>query len=347
MTKNSQIPEEQLENVGEPETPVTSEAMPAELEEMQNAPITAETITEVTEAPVFSITKEQRVVTIPLPLLKLSGAIKAPGTNHPGPTRPLQSWALIDLLVEKIKHRGFHYELDPIWIEYKSSSRILTQAEEEFMDETNTPITKWVFQHVVGKIRIIMPERDDLHAAIAFSFNKSGITVVFGTNVRACNNLCIFGDNVISTYGNEKVPFNKQMVLLDHWLDNIESNFKIEVEVIVRLMAIELYPDDLLKILGDLYYQTSAYNLTKKKRPVLNTTVLGLLTEQIVNMQTEAGIEFYQLGFSLWQLYNMGTVLMKPETIPMDDLYTLNKKWSSFLMEKSTEIETSRYELNS
>ena len=170
---------------------------------------------------IFVFDKTAKVAEVSLDVLSQSVEIKAAGSNIPGPTRPIQSWELIQAVQEMVKKAGIESTLDPVWVERKASNRALTKEETKTFNEDNTPADKWMFNNVVTRLN--MPGDKDMNPSVGMSFNKKGIQVVWGTNVQVCQNMCVFGDNMISTYGSDRTPFGKQMQLLEFWVTKMEE----------------------------------------------------------------------------------------------------------------------------
>lgn len=274
---------------------------------------------------VFVFPKSAKIATIELDTLRQSSMIRSAGSNHPGIARPLQSWELIEKVHEMIESNNKLYEQRDIWVEQRASNRILTQQEMLNLNETNTPIEKWMFDHVLTKIDLI-PEKavNGLSPSIAISFNKRGIQVTWGMHVHVCQNLCIFGENSISTYGNQKMPFGKQLDVLNNWINTINAKFKEDQDIMKKMQDTPITPEWINETIGDLYIKAIGRAYKKGLPAPVNTTTLSTLVQK---MNTED-------ISSVWDFYNSGTAVIKPENIVLDDVLDTNIAWGMYLAEK-------------
>ena len=275
---------------------------------------------------VFVFPQGQKVANISLELLRESSMLRASGTNNPGPTRPLQSWELIDNVSQAIAEQKLEFERKEIWVEQKASNRILTAEEMEIYTPDNTPINKWMFDHVLTKIEIVPKknERQGFRPSIAFSFNQAGIKVVWGLHVSVCQNLCIFGENHISTYGKMKIPFGKQMELLNHWIQNIGAKYQSDLLIMDKMIHTPVNEAWINESIGDLYRMAIKKAYSKGTDAPLNTANLSTLTR---NLNTED-------ISTVWDFYNAGTQIIKPGNIFIEDVLDVNISWGKYLAEK-------------
>jgi len=275
---------------------------------------------------VFVFPKTAKVATIGLETLKQSSMIRSAGSNNPGISRPLQSWELIERVREMIELNKRPYDQKDIWVELRASNRILTQQEmANGLNETNTPIDKWMFDHVLTKIDIV-PKKvvEGLSPAVAISFNQRGIQITWGMNVFVCQNLCIYGENQISTYGPQKMPFIKQLNVLSDWINNIDHKFKADQEIMKRMQDVPVNEDWIRETVGDLYIKAINRAYKKGLPAPVNTSTLSTLVQK---MNTED-------ISSVWDFYNAGTAIIKPENVVLDDVLDTTIAWGMYLAEK-------------
>lgn len=275
---------------------------------------------------VFVFPKAAKVATIELETLKQSSMIRSAGSNNPGISRPLQSWELIERVQEMIELNKRPYDQKDIWVELRASNRILTQQEmANGLNETNTPIDKWMFDHVLTKIDIV-PNKpvDGLSPSVAISFNQRGIQITWGMHVFVCQNLCIYGENQISTYGPQKMPFTKQLNVLNDWINNIDHKFKEDQEVMKKMQDISVDQTWIKETVGDLYIKAINRAYKKGLPAPVNTSTLSTLVQK---MNTED-------ISSIWDFYNAGTAIIKPENVVLDDVLDTTIAWGMYLAEK-------------
>ena len=272
---------------------------------------------------IFVFPKAAKIATIDLPLLAQSAMIRSAGSNTPGSTRPLQSWELIDRVHEMMGDTDF--EQKEIYVEQRNSNRVLTNDEMVRFTPDNTPVNKWMFDHVLTKIDLAPSFRSDGNSpAVAISFNQAGIKIVWGLHVSICQNLSIFGDNCISTYGVQKIPFIKQMELLKHWIQNIEEKFNNDLKTATTMQMTEVNGVWVRETIGDLYIRAIEKAYKKGQPAPLNTGHLSTLVQKM-------NVEDVK---SVWDFYNAGTAIIKPENIFLEDVLDVNIAWGKYMAEK-------------
>lgn len=274
----------------------------------------------------FSFDKQTKVSNIQLEVLSESIQLKNAGTNNPGPTRPLQSWELIAAIQGMLDKTGIKYTPEPIWVEKRNSKRILTSNEEKEFNEKNTPANKWLFDNVVTQFN--MPGTKDLNPSIGMSFNKKGIQVVWGTNVMVCSNMCVFGDNVISTYGAQRTPFGKQMQLLEYWISKMDAMFADDVKIIDDMKTVPVSSERLSQSIGSLYQKAieKAYSPKAGLVAPINTSTLSIIVQDMLKAESQID--------TVWDFYNVGTAVIKPGNFNLEDIIPTNKAWGDFLREE-------------
>jgi hypothetical protein len=282
-------------------------------------------MTKSKESEIFVFPKSAKIATIPLTLLASSAMIRSAGSNNPGVTRPLQSWELIDNIKNLINDAGHAFEEKEIWVEQRNSNRILTDDEMHIYSPENTPINKWMFDHILTKIDLAPAFRSEGQSpAIAISFNQGGIKICWGLHVHICQNLSIFGENSISTYGNQRVPFIKQMELLRYWIDHVDDKFQEDLKIATTLQMKEVDGTWIRETIGDLYIRAIEKAYKKGQPAPLNTGHLSTLVQKM-------NVEDVK---SMWDFYNAGTTIIKPDNIFLEDVLDVNIAWGKYMAEK-------------
>ena len=256
-------------------------------------------------------------------------------------TRPVQSWELIEHLQTALTSRNIPFELQPIYVQKSESQQILTSAERGMYNAENTPVSKWLFNQLITKINLNPKPGTDTTTSIALSFNKNGVLTAFGRDVRICQNMCVFGNNLMTTYGNNKVPFEKMLELINHWLDNLAEKEAFDNRMIEGMKSIDISDNrEVKRIVGNLYMQSvdQAYGSTIAPFTMTQMSVFV----QALNKRLE---EDSRLG-SVWDLYNMGTNLYKPTDVDMVNIFHAPKVWYDVLLTEFpilTEIANQTY----
>lgn len=285
-----------------------------------------------TETLVYKLTGEGKASTIDLDLLKKSQLIRIP-SGQKNVTRPVQSWEFIDEVKGMLDHRGVEYALTDIYVQKSESQQVLTSEERSVFTVENTPIDKWLFNQLITKI-MIRPKPDaEMNTALAMSFNKNGILTAFGQNVSVCQNMSIFGNNLMSTYGKEKVPYDKILEVINRWLDTFEAKENEDRRIIDAMKSINIQGHgELQRIVGNLYM--------KSVRQAYNNIPAPFTISQMSTFVKEIDLKMMQGGVlgTVWDLYNVGTGMYKPNDVDMINIFQLPKFWFDVLTEEYPEL---------
>ena len=288
----------------------------------------------------FHLDKESKASVISPELLRESQLIRNPMGNRANITRPVQSWEMFDAISEILTERNIPFDLDPIWIQNSEAQQIITQQEKEKFSVEGTPINRWLFNQLVTKFSVGNPLTDEYRSAIAVSFNKTGIAVAFGENVHFCQNMSIFGSNLMSTYGQTKIPYDKMLDVMNHWMEKLPAKQQYNHRIINTMKEIELNdPKQVYKIVGKLYSQSvrQAYN------GATSPFQIGQMSTLVRELDKRMG-EGQSIG-SVWDLYNVGTNLYKPGEVDLANIFHLSKFWHDFLAEEFLDIRDAVLEM--
>jgi hypothetical protein len=201
---------------------------------------------------IFKLEGAGKASIIPIDLLRESQLVRMQNGKEIA-SRPIQSWELIDTIQDALTSRSIPARLTDIYVQKSESQQILTSAERGIYTAENTPINKWLFNQLITKIELNPVDGRESNASIALSFNKNGILAAFGQNVRVCQNMCVFGNNLMTTYGSNKLPFDKMIELLNHWLDTLAEKEAFDIRMIEGMKSIDISDGrEVDRIIGNL-----------------------------------------------------------------------------------------------
>lgn len=175
--------------------------------------------------------------------------------------------------------------------------------------------------------------KDHMNASIAMTYihtdSSKGIQVGFGENVKVCENRTIFGGFKFGTYGSDKVPFEKGMELLHHWLQNIQTVHDKHIAVIDRLMETKVKRIGFQRLIGSLFEKAVRYNSGEKgMHAPLNQTQIGQMVVQGLDVLKDESQE----ALNGWEILNWGTNVLKAENSDMQTLLTDTSGYNDFLL---------------
>lgn len=213
-------------------------------------------------------------------------------------------------------------EIEPIYINEKYAKRMLWQGEKN-----QCPIEKYLIERVVTRIIIKDDRNDKLDQAIAISYTEQGISVAIGVNVRTCANMNIFGSNIVSTYGPNRMPYDKLWEHICLWAQNLFSIWKSDIEVIERLQTIQMDRKITDELIGRLIRKAVLQNKGEKMNSPMNVTQVCRLIEQGQQILTQEDFT----DFTAWTFLNYMTSVLKPDTADMGTLWQSNFLVNQFI----------------
>ena len=225
-------------------------------------------------------------------------------------TTPVAHYELIDSLQQILKDAGQEPELDHIYVTNQGGSTALRNIEEQH-GEKNI-LEAWLLRKVTGKIKLPNLMDGESGCAIAFAYHDKGIDVSFGQNVHDCSNMCIFGSNVLHTYGKyQNVNYEKMLSIVNDWAQNAEQLRKNDLALIQSMKMITVTSEQMLQFTGKLLVLANAVNMGKKAVAPLNVTSVS----EVVRGLLKDNEEVFRSGntLTLWQFYNYMTAIMKAD----------------------------------
>ena len=273
----------------------------------------------VTEESIFSLGEKEKVGTVSLNYLRNSSMI-LDSRGNPMRTRPVQSWELIDDVLEIIDDNKINFTPDPIYMDRNSATKRMTREERKLYNDSNTPIRYWVFNDLLTRFIFPSTGDDDNDGSLAVSFNNSGIQVAFGMNVKICKNMCILGGNILRSYGNNKIEYSEILNNIRKWVSNLEQFVTVEMNIMKKLQQYVIWSkqvdgeDQYMKIedqiIGNIYKNAVYQNyIDIKNQTAINQHNSSRFCQSLLKKRDSI---IQDEEFTAWDLYNIGTNILKP-----------------------------------
>ena len=140
--------------------------------------------------------------------------------------RPMEHYKLITSLKDNIQdNTKLEAKIDTIYTSERQAKQIMFNGEGE------CPIENYLLERVVTKL-LVEDKVKGYKAAVGLSYTDRGIQVAFGTHVNVCSNLMVWGDNFMSTFGSNKVPFDIMMDAFDDWMKRFQEKRESDHSII-------------------------------------------------------------------------------------------------------------------
>lgn len=236
-------------------------------------------------------------------------------------SRPIEHTEFIDLINEVSDKKGIQVLTPEIYVS-KSDSHYDTRTAAA-LGLPNT-LEAWFFDRLICRIPLVAPDDSDFNPAIAIGYNAKGITLAFGTNVRICSNMSIFGGKLLKTY-DEGVPFNRMIELFVAWMGEMQRHYEYDLGILQRMKNTYLSDtrNEIERMSGKLHLAASRKNRNIKLLAPLDQTQANAFDNNLIALEMEGKINLDTPDLiNIYDLYNIGTnILTHSQT-------NLEYKWS-------------------
>jgi hypothetical protein len=225
----------------------------------------------------------------------------------------------IDDIMDILITAGYKPEIEHIYVANSPGTKLIKRIEEQFGEEK--VLEAWLLDRITGKIILKELSNEEMTACICFSYHDKGLEIAFGNNVWDCSNMCIFGSNVIRTYGPNKISEYKDFLdVFREWSTNLEAMNKADQEIITAMKESFVTGDDMLWFIGKLLACAVASNSGLKVIAPLNVTDVSSVTRGLLDMKVT--IFAPENTITLWQFYNCLTYVCKADSSDIISLLT-------------------------
>lgn len=276
-------------------------------------------------------TDNNKVLPISLGTLKQTQTLLDYAGKLPA-TAPIEHFNFLDELTNRIS-KNFTIEPTPIFVSRNAAKRIKVLDPED----VGLP-QSWLIQRLITSFHIKTNglEDQDSFFNVAVAFNDMGIQVGFGQNIRICTNLAIFANNYLTTYGKNRISYNNIWKALDGYINSIYEIREHDNTILANLKNIDISYDALKSFMGNIQLKAiaSSYNIKNCTFPLnigevsaigkkLLTTCDGLLDKRKEELLENPFVSAYEL-------YNMGTEILKPQSNDFVSLLPNVNDWGNY-----------------
>ncbi len=270
--------------------------------------------------------KDERVKAIDLATLKQTISLAEYSGKLPR-TRPIEHYDFIEMIGDKATAKGYNINLDPIYVAKAEAKRLMTLDPQK----VGTP-ESFLFNRLVTRVNLIGGGfEDEAHqTSIAIGYTDKGLQVGFGTNVKICQNMCIFAGRLHLTYGQQSVPWDELVRLIDGHIAELPQICESDNKLLETMMMREIESDDVVRTLGKMHIE-SVKNTYYQGDFALNIGQTSHFTKGILKEAPDV----LERGepMSLYDFYNVGTRILHPDTAETTAVWPSNRMWGDFVVE--------------
>lgn len=237
-------------------------------------------------------------------------------------SRPIEHFQFLETIAEMADKANLTPNLDSIYIAESKAKRI------NWIDkETPCPVENYLIERIATKLNLVSSDPAK-NMAIGIGFNERGISLAFGANIFVCSNMQVFGDNLQTTYNNNKVPYSVMMQNLQNWFNEFGDIERQTFETINQLETIDIDHEVISSTIGDLFTRAVKANAGEKIQAPLNQL-------QVADMVRSMPLEMYQPeNTNAYHLLQWGTHYLKPTRADMVTLNNTTVDFSNFIANK-------------
>lgn len=245
---------------------------------------------------------------------------------------------LINMIAEMFDKLNMPVTLDPIMVAKSDAGYHDNMWTRRAIDEGYGNISGWVFRRLVARFHSQIGGSDRFNPSIGIGYNADGLTFCYGTNVRACSNMCILGGTRISTYGNDGVGVDKAMNILQLYIKEMEERFHKDLEIFHKMEGIEIPGRaGMAELIGEMNLAMNyKNNLDMKFRAPLDSGELNKFATTYLKDYSR-GMEERQ-DVPLFDVYQIGTQILT------SSVTNIHNKWHD--IEDFGDFFVNRFQLN-
>jgi hypothetical protein len=291
---------------------------------------------QATQEQVTKINFENKVAILDLPTLKQTVEFTDTRGNFPK-QRPVNHADFLERIMEKADNKKVLASSPIIYADESYTNQIRWKG-----DKSECPIDQYLFQRLVAKIDLNLGSTD-MNMAIAVSYNERGLSVAYGPNVHACGNQNIFGNNIVYTYGDKKMPFEKILEVLEHWFNTMEPRWHQDWDTIKTLGTIKMGSDQKYQAIGEMIDLAVLNNMGKGGNHMLNQSQVA----DFIRATHEKYPTFWSTDGTAWDFLQAGTEVLKPQKSDFILLNDTINKFSNFVLQRSgIDYDVNKFSLN-
>ncbi len=255
------------------------------------------------------------------------------------PLKGIYHFQLINDILSMCNEFGYNTEVYDLFAAQNRDKNmpgvtVIRQVEEKFGDKA---VEAHILRRVFANIRITDFDNSETTTGLAIAYHQKGIQVGFGPQVIICHNQCMLSPELyIATYGDRGTgrgggsDIETILRTIRGWLMDARNLIETDRAKIERLKNIEVKPDQMLQIIGQL---TALRVIADTKRKSIYKNIDFPLNQSQITVFTEDMLEAYQKSdrVTAWDIYNSATEMYKANRMDIPQLLPQNRAMVSFL----------------
>lgn len=253
-------------------------------------------------------------------------------------TKPIQVWAMMDLIMGLLDKNDVNYKPDPIHVQRRAAGTFLTEEDRRNgYTKAVAPVERWRFDKVINLLQLPNIFEGDnegvgfaRNATIATTMNEQGLSVAFGMNVHECVNFNVYGGTILRTYtynGKPGLPWDALKIKLNDWVQKLDQIWNIHNNISSAFQRTPLQEEHVIEeVIGGLYIDALKAAYFQGTETPFNTHELSDFVQRVIKQRKLEE----QIG-NVWDLYNWGTSIMKPGSMDIGEIANNSNLWADHL----------------
>jgi hypothetical protein len=275
--------------------------------------------------------KDEKTKEISLDVLKKTLNLADPYTGKLPESRPMEHYQFIETIAEMAYKNNLKFEMEPIYIG-KGESDWIKELDRERLGLPES----YIIRRVITKLNISSPGylKEDFGTSIAVGYNEKGVQGAIGVNVRICSNMCIFGGRLMTTYGNNRMPFSKLMELISKQINELPTIAESDFRILETYKEFPINDRDIIETIGEMHVNAVQGAYFGGNSP-LNIGQVSNFTQGVLKSHPK----LLELGgeerlMSLYDFYNMGTEILHPKRAEVSGVWPGVAHWGDYINQR-------------
>lgn len=244
-----------------------------------------------------------------------------------GRNKQVEHFEVFDNIVSILDKNSVTYNVNPIVIPKYGQTKFIERVEEV---HGKGALPALFVNKAFGSIEIPAFRNDETSVEIRIDHHDKGLSVSFGKVVLICSNgITAFRGDTASTFGNGKMKYEQVLELVAGWIANADLKNKQYDNLIFGMKSTPFISETLPEIIGDMQMKAVGQAYCSGPLAPLNISQVSSFTKDILNNQEEVK----ELK-TVWDLYNIGTNLQKPDKMESTNIIATNLALTEYFINK-------------
>lgn len=233
---------------------------------------------------------------------------------------------------------GIKYSIDEVYVnKYVSAGNkgaIQLKKQSELYGENN--IRTWLLRRALTLVKFTDYVLNDMGYTMALNYLQDGFQVALGMNVHICKNMCIYGGNIVQTYGEGRRGNISYDALMDHirgWVGTLREKYDADMKVIDMMKSRPFNHTIAHEYFGGLMENAMIGNKNGKHFMFDETEVKDFQRGYLEKIEYDPD-KAYHLMPSLWDFYNCGTSVLRMNETDTRKILVSNNRFSNSILEE-------------